>query len=358
MKIAIFTELYPPSVGGQEIRFAEIAKQLTDSGHEVDVYTIAHERGLKASEVINGVRVFRMKIFSNYVRPFFGFFPRDPIAIFMYALWARKIAKTSSYDRLIYNQWPILHVFLAPKKIEGLLIVDWCEIRSSLLFKILQRYMPRIVGRNIGVSQNVCDHISSVANRECSYIPSGVFWDKYRVRPENERAGLLYVGRIAEHKNLGLLIDAFEQLVERGFKDNLIIAGAGPGLELISQRAKESKFFDRIEVLGSVSDDHKIRLLSSAKVFVITSRREGFPRTVAESMASGLPVVTVDFVDNGTRDVVIQHGCGLVADPDPLSIAQSVEKVVAQWSYYSNRCLQHKAAIDWAGITKRLVALN
>jgi glycosyltransferase involved in cell wall biosynthesis len=41
-----------------------------------------------------------------------------------------------------------------------------------------------------------------------------------------------------------------------------------------------------------VSDERKYELLARTRLLMMTSQREGFPRVVAEAMASGVPVVT------------------------------------------------------------------
>ena len=60
MKMAIVSELYRPSTGGQEVRYQEIATELVRRGHEVEIFTIGHDANLARSEVWDGVRVHRV----------------------------------------------------------------------------------------------------------------------------------------------------------------------------------------------------------------------------------------------------------------------------------------------------------
>ena len=98
-----------------------------------------------------------------------------------------------------------------------------------------------------------------------------------------------------------LLIDTFDELCRRGQKTTLTIAGDGPAADEVAIRVAASPFAADIRILGPVDEATKLRLLTEAEVFVLPSRREGFPRVVAEAMASGLPVVT-------TRDPGERHG--------------------------------------------------
>lgn len=68
MKIALVTELFPPSVGGQEIRFKEFAEEFARLGHSVDVFTIDHTGKLPAEETVNRVRILRTYRDANYYK--------------------------------------------------------------------------------------------------------------------------------------------------------------------------------------------------------------------------------------------------------------------------------------------------
>ena len=101
---------------------------------------------------------------------------------------------------------------------------------------------------------------------------------------------------------------------------------------------------------GLVDDAEKLQLLASADVFAMPSRREGFPRVVAEAMASGLPVVTSDYPENGTKDVVARYGNGLVVAPGAAALAAGLEAARQRWAELSQRGLAEAAHLDWDGI--------
>lgn len=356
MRIGIFTELYPPHVGGQEIRYAELAACLLQVGHSVDVYCVRHSADLPEHEVASGVSVFRYPLAENYKQPFLKPLKRAGVPLLRYSLWVRRMARHEKYDLMLFNQWPLAHVVMASKKGREKIVLDWCEVRNGRLYRTFMKWLPRLSGRNIAVSQAVADSVAAISGRPVEYIPSGVWLSKYRCMSKEKRSGLVYVGRVTEHKNLGLLLEAFELIKEAGYPGDLNIAGTGPALEGLITASKASRFTANIHFLGFVDDETKVRLLASSEALVIPSRREGFPRVVAEGMASGLPVATVAFPDNGTKTVVQDYGIGIVAEPTAKALSVAVADVLQDWQNYSDRCLMHSAELDWNILVQKLLA--
>ena len=109
MKIALVTELFPPSFGGQEIRFREFAEEFARNGHSVDVFTIDHTGKLPKEETINRVRIFRTWSDADYYKQ--GFLGRPVRSIFGFT-WSLR-GRLKEYDGVIYNQFPVLPSMLS-----------------------------------------------------------------------------------------------------------------------------------------------------------------------------------------------------------------------------------------------------
>jgi glycosyltransferase involved in cell wall biosynthesis len=75
--------------------------------------------------------------------------------------------------------------------------------------------------------------------------------------------------------------------------------------------------------------------------------REGFPRVVAEAMASGLPVVTSEFPENGTKDVVLSYDSGVVTLPSPDDLALGITHALQNWDHYSQAGRAGAKTLSW-----------
>jgi glycosyltransferase involved in cell wall biosynthesis len=74
-------------------------------------------------------------------------------------------------------------------------------------------------------------------------------------------------------------------------------------------------------------------------------------------MASGLPVVTVDYPENGAGEIVRQYGIGTVTNPNPANIAAGVMAVVAEWERYSKACILASRSLDWEVLVDKLLQI-
>ena len=106
-----------------------------------------------------------------------------------------------------------------------------------------------------------------------------------RVGARPETMLLLYAGRLAPEKNLGLLLDMLDHL--KGIDCTLLVAGDGPSRADFLQLAK-----GRVAYLDHVRDrDQLAELFANADAFLHPNPREPFGIAPLEAMAAGVPLV-------------------------------------------------------------------
>ncbi len=236
-------------------------------------------------------------------------------------------------------------------------VIDWCEFRDGALFAFFQKNLPRLVSGNIANNIALAKQLQSCSGRSFECIPSGIYRDRYQCELASQRQGILYLGRITEHKNLPLVLSSYESLLSSGYVGRLRIAGSGPALLRLQHLVEASNVADKVDVLGFVSEETKIKLLATSEVLLLASRREGFPRAIAEAMASGLPTVTADYPENAAKDVVRQYRIGRVTEPLPEKLSSGILDVLAEWDVYSRSCLSASQSLDWEALADRLLQI-
>jgi len=101
-------------------------------------------------------------------------------------------------------------------------------------------------------------------------------------------AYVLFVGRLSEEKGPQVLLNAWARLAGRV---PLKIAGDGP-LRVELARRIEAKGLNGVDLLGGVSSEQLVGFLHNARFLVFPSVwYEGFPITIAEAFACGVPVL-------------------------------------------------------------------
>lgn len=107
--------------------------------------------------------------------------------------------------------------------------------------------------------------------------------------PLERQAYALFVGRLAEEKGISLLIEAYQQ---HPIELPLKIVGDGPLRDRLQAQVEQAQLGDRIEFLGRQNKDTVLQLMRQAQVLVFPSIwYEGFPLTISEAFACGLPVI-------------------------------------------------------------------
>lgn len=165
-------------------------------------------------------------------------------------------------------------------------------------------------------------------------IPNPVKWPLTNHQPlievekvcQKGRKLLLAVGRLSIEKQFQILIRSFQSLASRHLDWALVILGEGPLRSTLEAQVRQLGLRHRVLLpgrVGNVGDWYE-----RANLFAMTSRVEGFPNALVESMAYGLPAVSFD-CDTGPRDI-IRHGVDglLVPLGDEVGLTEALDRLM------------------------------
>jgi len=176
-----------------------------------------------------------------------------------------------------------------------------------------------------GTWQNRVDAYISLTNfHKDKMVQAGLPKDKIYVKPnfvvapkfqsETSRAKsyALFVGRLSEEKGLATLIDAYAQ---GHLSIPLKIVGEGPMIEALREQVETRGLGEAIAFLGRQNKETVLQLMHNAKFLVFPSIwYEGFPLTIAEAFACGLPVIAsklgsmAEIVEDGVNGLHFEVG--------------------------------------------------
>jgi glycosyltransferase involved in cell wall biosynthesis len=139
------------------------------------------------------------------------------------------------------------------------------------------------------------------------------------------RPYVLFVGRLAPEKGIGLLADAWQLVARDGVR--LVIAGDGPERPLVDELA--TRFGDSVQLLGQLEPAAVAEWMANARSLVMPSRwYETFGLTAIESFAGARPVIAPA---HGALQVLVDDGeTGWTFTPgDPLDLARCIDEALS-----------------------------
>ncbi len=155
---------------------------------------------------------------------------------------------------------------------------------------------------------------------------------------------LLAVGKLIPQKGFDLLIKAFAQVCDTHPEWTLTILGEGDMRAELEELCVKLQLEERVYMPGVVKniDAH----LRKADIFALSSRFEGFPVTLCEAMACGVPSIAADCL-SGPREIVHNGVDGLLVVPDNIdALAVGLDLLMSDpvkrqyFSHYAPRVIE------------------
>jgi len=173
-----------------------------------------------------------------------------------------------------------------------------CDIvfapNDSIRLKLINRNINNVEIWSRGVDKEFFD-----PSRRSEKLRSA--WDAV------DKAVFVYTGRFVLYKDIEIVMQVYERLMDAGYSDHVkfVMIGSGPNESEMKQRMPEAIF------PGYLTGSDLSTAYASGDIFLFPSTTEAFCNVALEALASGLPVVVSD--KGGCRDIVEKSGGGLVA---------------------------------------------
>lgn len=133
---------------------------------------------------------------------------------------------------------------------------------------------------------------------------------------------IVTLARLLPQKGIDILIDCVARMKETHPNYRFVVAGDGPDEAQLHALARDKGLGEHLQFIGRT--DKPIRHLRAADLFLLTSRWEALPFTIAEAFQAGTPAVAtacsgvVELIDDSVGAVVpigdVDAICAAVAD--------------------------------------------
>lgn len=375
MKIVIATAVYHPQVNGVAVFSHSLAVGLARRGHEVMVICPS-QTGKNYTRVIDGVRTVYLRSVDTKVYP--DQIHKVPekkklLGVKVPRLFYRKGFRVSVFPQIeikkVLNEFlpDVVHVQVSDPI--GLSVVSYARKRGvpivttehnqpEVLTEPLR--IPGVVRRPVNAllsayfrnRQSKSDFVTMpteqairnlLAKREIGVpiaaISNGVdlscfkpgkvskeIYDKYRIR--RDCPIVLYVGRVDPEKQVGMVVQAFNEALSKVPEMELVVVGDGVDKVRLEKKVKELGISEKVRFLGRIVSEDLYELYKVGSVFATASEIETQGIVLIEAAASGLPLIAVD---KGAVSEVCKNGKnGFLCEPGNISeIANAMVKIVS-----------------------------
>lgn len=334
MKIFLLTSSL--NTGGAERVISILSNNLADHSNEVflvshskiknDFYPLRKEVNRIELSPLNRSKNPYKKIRNNYtaiqeLRRIFKTYKPDIIISFLYQVNIRTIIANKDLripliisDRSnpelqsIEFGWKLLRWLLYNRS-------DRIVIQNSRIKKQILR-LPKIVPEKISIIPNPIPDYSKYIKEDITEI--------LRINNLNENEIIGTLGSLTHAKGHDLLIRSFHKIADR-VNYKLIIIGDGILRNDLLQLIDLLKLKDRVFLIGKMKNPFK--LLVKFKMFLFSSRYEGFPNALLEAMSLGLPVISFD-CQTGPAELITNEKNGILVKGENIDeMAQAILKL-------------------------------
>ena len=155
-----------------------------------------------------------------------------------------------------------------------------------LLKKISYRYATGLIAQT-SLAKETIEKVAR--NKNIKVIPNPV--KEVQLFPEIPRENIIInIGRMVPEKGQEYLIQAFAKLDATNWK--LVILGDGRLRGNLEKQIIDLGLTGKIIMPGAINDIDE--WLARSSIFVLSSISEGFPNSLMEAMAAGLPCISFD----------------------------------------------------------------
>ncbi|WP_282136645.1 glycosyltransferase [Seonamhaeicola maritimus] len=292
--------------GGAERSTALLSKMLSNQGFEVHIIMTKNDVDYSFSGTLFNLEKEYGTNLSNFkkftiLRCFFRKHHFD-------VLIDNRPRPTFLKEYLLYN-----YVFKAKKKIA---VVHSCFLRTY--FPINKQLVKILYYRGI-LLVAVSEEIKTLINEKYSLknvkrihnaVPINDIKLQSNIKIDIKDRYIIWYGRLEEKvKNLSLLLEAYKSSSLQKKNVKLYILGDGGDLNFLKAKVKILRLADQVVFLPFTSTPFPY--VKKALFTVLTSRFEGFPGVLVESLACGIPIVSVN-CKSGPKEIVKHKFNGLL----------------------------------------------
>ena len=276
----------------------------TFSGRDVDFHVLKTYRHNKLSVLFSLINIARQEKLVRLIKGFGANILYIPFGLMWAPYVFRRVHKNVKIISTIHDVFP--H-----------------DVETNPIMNLYKKYAGKAsqyVDTIVILNNKDRQYVENRTHKKVLVIPHANFscYCKGGFVPRPVTKKIAFLGRIEPYKGISLLIDAFEQLKDKGI--HLLIAGNGNINESLMSRIVSN---NKIELLNRYIDDDEFDgIFKKIDLVVLPYLRASQSGVIPMAFAFGKPVVATNV---GALSEQVPVGTGLVVDSDATSVASAID---------------------------------
>jgi glycosyltransferase involved in cell wall biosynthesis len=207
-------------------------------------------------------------------------------------------------------------------------------------------WMLKRVDRFVAISEEIKEGLLNDGFNQARITRIPNFIDQNLFHPSGKESGdqirkkldftdgkiVTFSGRLVERKGVSVLLEAWRKLIQDRKDVLLVILGSGPLEKKLKNQSRLLGIEENVRFCGFINNIGNY--LAATDIFVFPSFQEGFPNSVLEAMACGLPVITTRI--GGVMDMIKNEENGLLVEPGNVNqLADALKKLISDTEHAS-----------------------
>lgn len=154
-----------------------------------------------------------------------------------------------------------------------------------------------------------------------------------------------YIGTIAnlyQTKGIDILLDAFAHIHQVLPQARLVIIGDGPERDRLIGQTERLSLTKHVHFLGQIPE--AAQYLPAFNLFVLSSRKEGFPYVLLEALATTIPILATKV--GGIPEALGATAHSLIPPENPIALARGIEAILLGTAASKNKNQQQSFSMQ------------
>lgn len=331
---------YPPNhFGGSEIFCKNLAIQLSKRPN--------FKNDILTSDILNKGKKFyflndSIKVF--YRRNYFNLWGKNPVVniypfikknymnydlfhmhsyIFLTSFQCAILRKLRKFPLVLHLHGGIRTAdYLSLSKYENLQLL----FKNFIFDKNIGKFTINNADAIISVSRgdlNFIKHKYNLSTTNNHYIPNGIDIDRFKNKNNEEKRFITFIGRLTYIKGIDIFIKMIKELHDKDKSLKFLIVGDGLLRTIVKEATKKLPIthlpyypYEKIE-----------RIYNMSKILMLTSRFEGSPTSILESLACETPVIAPNV--GGISEVIDSNKNGILFNNNNNNHDKKIKNILA-----------------------------